>query len=210
MQRTSYTHAMRFTAAAATRRRRRCQELPASPAACDCRRAVAAAPRDNRDVPHSLFTRRLSCGIVVLAPTRELLLCHVTGQRHWDLPKGGIHDGESPCQAALRETVEETGLSFAAEALVDLGRLPYTAKKDLHLFAALSERIDPRHLCCESTFCERGSSRTLPEMDAFGWFGFDRIGELCTPRMAAVLAQKIDLAGVVEVLLAPAGTRLAA
>ena len=24
-----------------------------------------------------------------------MLLCHVTGQDHWDLPKGGAHDGES-------------------------------------------------------------------------------------------------------------------
>ena len=32
--------------------------------------------------------RRLSCGIVVLTETRELLLCHVTGQRHWDSAEG--------------------------------------------------------------------------------------------------------------------------
>ncbi len=114
--------------------------------------------------------RRLSCGIVILAPTRELLLCHVTGQRHWDLPKGGIHDGETPAEAAVRETMEETGLIFALEALVDLGPFAYTGKKDLHLFAAPSERVDPLSLCCESTFVERGSSRRLPEMDGFGWF----------------------------------------
>jgi 8-oxo-dGTP pyrophosphatase MutT (NUDIX family) len=83
----------------------------------------------------------------------------VTGQRHWDLPKGGIHEGETPAEAALRETMEETGLVFAAQALVDLGRFAYTGKKDLHLFAAPSERVDPLALCCESTFVERGSSR---------------------------------------------------
>ena len=44
-----------------------------------------------------LFTaRRLSCGILILNPQRELLLCHVTGQDHWDLPKGGMHAGETP------------------------------------------------------------------------------------------------------------------
>jgi len=162
-------------------------------------------------VSPALFSRgrRLSCGIVVLAPTRELLLCHVTGQRHWDLPKGGINEGETPAQAAVRETVEETGLAFAPEALLDLGRFTYTGKKDLHLFAALSERVDPLALCCESTFIERGSSRRLPEMDGFGWFGIDRLHELCTARMAAVLTAGVDLDRVVDELLSPPA-RLAA
>jgi 8-oxo-dGTP pyrophosphatase MutT (NUDIX family) len=154
--------------------------------------------------------RRLSCGIVVLAPTRELLLCHVTGQRHWDLPKGGIHDGETPAEAAVRETMEETGLVFAPDALVDLGRFAYTGKKDLHLFAAPSERVDPLALCCESTFVERGSSRRLPEMDGFGWFAIDRLPELCTARMAAVLTQALDLGRVVESLQPQQPARLAA
>ena len=66
--------------------------------------------------------KRLSCGVVILNPDRELLLCHVTGQNHWDLPKGGIDVGETPMQAALRETREESGLRLEAETLLDLGR----------------------------------------------------------------------------------------
>lgn len=174
-------------------------------------RAANAASRDNCRVSRSLFNhgRRLSCGIVVFAPTRELLLCHVTGQRHWDLPKGGINDGETPRQAAVRETAEEAGLVFAPESLFELGRFAYTGKKDLHLFATLSERVDPQRMCCESTFVERGSSRRLPEMDGFGWFELDRIAELCTPRMAAVLSGPIDLGGVMDRFLS-APDRLAA
>jgi putative (di)nucleoside polyphosphate hydrolase len=153
--------------------------------------------------------RRLSCGTVVLTAGRELLLCHVTGQRHWDLPKGGIHDGESPLDAALRETREETGLSLDAASVLDLGRHVYTGKKDLHLFALLSVKIDPRELHCDSCFVERGSGRSRPEMDGFGWFGFDRVVELCTPKLATVL-EALDLDGVVRRLAAAPAEALAA
>jgi 8-oxo-dGTP pyrophosphatase MutT (NUDIX family) len=171
-----------------------------------------ALARDNAGVPSPFASRprRLSCGIVILSATRELLLCHVTGQRHWDLPKGGIHDAETPCQAALRETVEETGLILAPQSLSDLGSFAYTGKKDLHLFATTMERVDPRGLCCESTFVERGSNRTLPEMDAFGWFAFDRVRELCTPRMATLLGEQVGLDTLLDRLLAFHAERIAA
>ena len=141
--------------------------------------------------------RRLSCGVVVLLEAREILLCHVTGQRHWDLPKGGINVGESPREAALRETEEETGLVLGADAVLDIGRHAYTAKKDLHLFACLSARIDPRELHCASCFVDRLSGRARPEMDGFGWFGFDRVGSLCTPKLASLLTRGLDLEAIV-------------
>jgi 8-oxo-dGTP pyrophosphatase MutT (NUDIX family) len=145
-----------------------------------------------------LRRKHLSCGIVVLLESRELLLCHVTGQRHWDLPKGGIHAGETSREAALRETHEETGLVLAADTLLDLGLHKYTAKKDLHLFATRSLRIDPRELHCASCFVDRVSGRARPEMDGFGWFAFDRIGALCTPRLARLLSHELDLDGVLD------------
>ena len=147
---------------------------------------------------------------MVLLEARELLLCHVTGQRHWDLPKGGIHPGETPIDAALRETQEETGLRLCADALLDIGCHAYTSRKDLHLFACLSPRIDPRELHCPSSFVDRVSGRARPEMDGFGWFAIDRLGELCTSRMAAVLVQALDAGRVVDTLAAPPETRLAA
>lgn len=135
--------------------------------------------------------------MVLLTRNGELLLCHVTGQRHWDLPKGGIHANESPLQAALRETEEETGLALRPSDALDLGRQAYTAKKDLHLFACLSDRFDTGRLRCESFFIERVTGRARPEMDGFGWFGFDRLGELCTPSMATLLTTRLDLADIV-------------
>ena len=66
-------------------------------------------------------------------------------------------------------------------------------EKDLHLFAVVTEPVDPQSLSCHSHFLERGSTRMLPEMDGFGWFAFDRVAELCTARMAEVLQRHVDL-----------------
>ena len=144
--------------------------------------------------------KRLSCGVVILNPDRELLLCHVTGQNHWDLPKGGIDPGESPLQAALRETREETSLRLSAEALLDLGRFQYTSKKNLHLFATCMARVELGQLRCESHYFDRFSGRRLPEMDGYGWFSLDRVKALCTLKMAAVLSDKLDLGAVLDQL----------
>ena len=148
--------------------------------------------------------RRLSCGIVILTAQRELLLCHVTGQNHWDLPKGGIDADETPLAAALRETREESGLRLSADALIDLGRFRYTAKKNLHLFATLLPRIDVNELRCDSHYTDRHSGRRLPEMDGYGWFDLARVDALCTPKMAAVLKGQLGLERVLELLTAGA------
>jgi 8-oxo-dGTP pyrophosphatase MutT (NUDIX family) len=163
-----------------------------------------------RDEMDPFSPRRLSCGILILTEQRELLLCHVTGQDHWDLPKGGAHTDESPLQAALRETREETGLDLAAESLLELGRFDYRPKKDLHLFATLMPRFDVAQLSCQSHFSQLVTGRRLPEMDGYDWFGFERIGAACASRMTAVLHGRMNLQRVLDELTAQPVVTLAA
>lgn len=137
--------------------------------------------------------RRLSCGIVIVNDDDELLLCRVTGQGHWDLPKGGADAGETPLQAALRETHEETGLRLRADALLELGRYAYTARTDLHLYATHAPQVDPRRLVCHSHYVCPSSGRKRPEMDGYGWFAFDAVVVHCRARLASVLVSRIDL-----------------
>lgn len=147
--------------------------------------------------------RTLSCGTVIVNAAGELLLCHVTGQDHWDLPKGRPDPGETPLHAALRETREETGLALDPRGLLDLGRLPYRPRKDLHLFASLQPRLDPATMHCDSRFSD-ARGRRLPEMDGFGWFRFDLAPLRVTPRLAAVLTQRLDLHDLLRRLQQPA------
>jgi len=160
-----------------------------------------------------IASKRLSCGIVIVNQEHELLLCHVTGRGHWDLPKGGIDDGETPIAAALRETREETAIVLAADELVELGRFGYSERKELHLFATRMQRFDVARLWCESHFSEHWTGRRLPEMDAYGWFGFERAASLCAPKLARLLRESIDLGATLgrltrdaALVLAPAVT----
>jgi putative (di)nucleoside polyphosphate hydrolase len=136
-----------------------------------------------------------SCGVLLLNPQDELLLCHATGAAHWDIPKGLGEPGETPRETALRETFEETGLRLTPDSLRDLGVFSYLRTKDLHLFAARIESIDPKSCVCTSMFSD-SRGRLRPEADVFEWTAFERVPERCARGMTAVLTQKLSLADV--------------
>jgi 8-oxo-dGTP diphosphatase len=46
-----------------------------------------------------------------------VLLCHRTDADLWNLPGGGVEEGESPWQAVVREVLEETGLVVEVDRL---------------------------------------------------------------------------------------------
>jgi len=142
----------------------------------------------------------LSCGILVLNAHGELLLCHATGTSRWDIPKGGSDVGETELQVAIRETAEETGLKFEPESLLELGRFSYRLGKDLHLYAALIERIDTAQCVCTTRFRD-AYGRSRPEMDAFDWVAFAGVAERCGKSMVALLTQKISLPLVLQQLM---------
>lgn len=136
-----------------------------------------------------------SHGVLVLDADAELLLCHATGGRHWDIPKGMAMAGETSAQAALREAREECGLRLDPLRFHDLGRFTYRPDKDLWLHALLIERVDPSQCVCSTFFTDRWG-RLRPEMDAFRWARFDEVPVLCARNMALVLTRKLSLPDV--------------
>jgi len=139
--------------------------------------------------------KTVSHGTLVMNAAAELLLCHATGAKHWDIPKGMAMAGESSAAAAVREADEECGVRLDPERLVALGLFAYRPDKDLSLHAALIERIDPARCVCSTFFVDR-CGRRRPEMDAFRWAAFAEVPALCARSMALVLTQKAPLAGV--------------
>lgn len=132
------------------------------------------------------MTLPVSCGTLVVNKEGDLLLCHVTGTDHWDIPKGMQDPGESPLEAAVREMREETGLIFDAALFEDLGCFDYRPDKQLHLFRLMAPEgfnsLD--HLVCESYFPHHRTGKQTPEVDGFCWAPRTKIASMCAPRMA--------------------------
>lgn len=82
----------------------------------------------------------------------------------WILPSGGVEDGESLAQAAIRETKEETGFDVELTRLVGVySRLGSWSPGYMVLFAAKPIGGEPK--------CQEG------ETIAVEWFAFDEIPE---------------------------------
>jgi 8-oxo-dGTP pyrophosphatase MutT (NUDIX family) len=127
-----------------------------------------------------------SCGTLIVNNRGEILLCHVTGTRNWDIPKGMQDSGESTLEAARRELYEEAGLALDAAEFEDMGSFDYRRDKRLHLYKvrAPADMDSLDHLVCTSHFLHEVTGKETPEVDGFRWAGRDDIRTLCWPRMA--------------------------
>ena len=127
-----------------------------------------------------------SCGTLLINPHGKILLCHVTGTRNWDIPKGMQDPGESTLEAAIRELWEEAGLAFDRAEFEDLGSFDYRRDKRLHLYMVRgpAELVSLDALKCTSYFPHQYTGAMTPEVDGFMWAGRDEVRTLCWPRMA--------------------------
>ena len=134
-------------------------------------------------------TWTVSCGTLVLDGGGRLLLGHVTGTAHWDIPKGMQDPGETTLEAAMRELLEESGAVFAPGRFVDQGEFDYRRDKRLHLYRveAGEELGDLAQLVCTSWFPHHKTGKPTLEMDGFRWAVRSEISQLCWPRMANLL-----------------------
>lgn len=133
--------------------------------------------------------KTISYGVLIFNEHGQLLLAHATGQKHWDIPKGGAEPGESARDAALREVREETGIELAPASLQEIGHLGYHARKDLHLFRAQVNTPDCDIAACRCTsfFPHHVSGAMTPEVDQFGWFDLADIPGFAAKSMTALL-----------------------
>ena len=123
-----------------------------------------------------------SAGILVKFGDRYVL-GHASGQKHFDIFKGRMDEGEEWIDTALRECQEESGLIFVKEDLTLLGHNTYTKNKDLVVYIARIENFILESLGC-TTFLESG----LPEMDFFEVMDFEEMISKVGKSMSRVLS----------------------
>ena len=85
------------------------------------------APRANSLVP--------SVNVVVVNDAGEILLIRRTDNGNWAVPGGAIDLGESVAQAAVRETLEESGIECALTGIVGI----YSDPKHVILYTSNGE-----------------------------------------------------------------------
>ncbi|MBN8758729.1 MULTISPECIES: NUDIX hydrolase [Variovorax] len=136
-----------------------------------------------------------SCGVLVFDMAGQLLLCHASDSRYWDIPKGAVEGQEEGAQTAAREAAEECGFRLSPEQLRELGLFPYRKGKDLRLFAVLVRHFEAKNCVCSSFYIDR-HGRRRPEMDGFRWAAFEQLPHFCAPSLVAVLTQALSLEGI--------------
>lgn len=116
--------------------------------------------------------KQTSAGVIIINSNNQILGCRAYGKNgQCDIPKGKVEDGETPYEAAIRETNEETGLDLSNIHLEEIGLLPYNKKKNIHLFKCNMDIDDLTILNCTSYFDQSG--RMYPEMEGFEWVDID-------------------------------------
>lgn len=137
---------------------------------------------------------KVSAGLI-LTNGKQLLLGHTTGQKQYDIPKGGVDLDETPLEACIREAEEETGLYVDASSLRDLGEFDYNPQKRLHLFLLVTDNLpDLDVLKCSSTFID-SNGQEKPELDGFIYADFDSVDKYCVKNMTRVLT---SVYGIIE------------
>jgi predicted NUDIX family NTP pyrophosphohydrolase len=127
---------------------------------------------------------------VLITNNQEILICHATRTRHFDIPKGHQELGENNLDCAIRELREETGLTFPKTDFIQLGSFNYQGSNDLILYKIETDmsKIRPSALRCTTNFVDKNNNN-YPEMDGYKIIAIRDIGNYCGKNLVRVIRE---------------------
>jgi len=75
------------------------------------------SPKEHMAYMQTLHKRVASVGLLLENTAGELLIVKAYYKHHWTIPGGVIDEGETPLQAAVRETQEEIGVQIDSKTV---------------------------------------------------------------------------------------------
>jgi ADP-ribose pyrophosphatase YjhB (NUDIX family) len=127
------------------------------------------APAANSLVP--------SVNVVVTNGDGDVLLIRRSDNQNWAVPGGAIDLGESMVQAAVRETLEETGIECEITGLVGI----YTDPKHVILYTSNGE-VRQEFSILLTGRATGGASATSSESSEVRWVAREALGEYAMDR----------------------------
>ena len=129
----------------------------------------------------SARTRQFSSIVIYFDGKKVLLLKrkdNVPYGGKWGFPGGGAEKGETPEEAAIRETTEETGIKVLPEDLVFLDKVVSPDKRDVHVFA------------CNNFEGNVDAQKVYKEHDGYEWVAMDELSDYDKPDNSDHLIKK--------------------
>ena len=125
--------------------------------------------------------RQFSSIVIYFDNGKVLLLKRKEGVPYggkWGFPGGGAEKDESPKEAAIRETGEETGIKVLPDDLVFLEKVSSPDKRDVHVFA------------CNNFEGKVNSQKVYEEHDGYEWVAMDELKNYEKPNNSDHLIKK--------------------
>jgi 8-oxo-dGTP pyrophosphatase MutT (NUDIX family) len=124
------------------------------------------------------MTRVWDTAVVVIrdAAGRVLLVQQNYGHRFFGLPGGKVEPGELPAQAAVRETLEETGLTVTVGDCVSVDELVYPGGATYRGHCFIAESLQGKPSVPDDV-----------EISSVDWYDLAALPEPLTPSATAIL-----------------------